>query len=440
MLKKITKENINNINNSSFRNYAQLFTDIEGDTLEGIKSFGLSLNQSNKLNEREKRMEKLRDKNATFRNDNKSIFINRISSACKACQTGTGSYTSFISLNCHRDCYFCFNKNQEDYTFYMNHKKDINKELTYLVESGFDLGHLALTGGEPLLFKKETVDFFRLANEISPSTFTRLYTAGDLITEDVLQQLKETGLNEIRISIKIDDSLKRRQRVLEKIELAQEYIPYVLVEMPVIPGTIQEMKELLIYLDDMEIFGINLLEFCFPLVNAKSFRDQGFTLKNPPYEIYYNYWYAGGLAVAGSEELCFELVEFAIDEDLKLGVHYCSLENKFTGQIYQQNHNQQMGYTYHFSSRDYFFKTVKAYGDDKEIVKAQLEEVDIPFIIDDDHDFIQFNVNAINLLQGEDLELAVTSNVIEKRMNENIVKEVSIDWTTPSLFEESDIN
>lgn len=440
MLKKITKENISNIKNHSFRNYAQLFTDIEENTLESIQSFGLPFEQNNNLDKKEKKLSKLREKEATFRNNNKSIFVNRISSACEACQTGTGSYTSFISLNCHRDCYFCFNKNQEDYTFYLNHKNDVNEELSYLIESGYELEHLALTGGEPLLFKEETINFFRLAQELSPNTFTRLYTAGDLITDEVLQQLKEAGLNEIRISIKMEDPLKRRQRVLKKIELAQKYIPYVLVEMPVIPGTLQEMKELLLDLDNMGIFGINLLEFCFPLVNSQSFKDKGFTLKYPPYEIYYNYWYAGGLAVAESEELCLELVEFAIDENLSLGVHYCSLENKFTGQIYQQNHDQQMNHTYHFSSRDYFYKTVKAFGNDKEVIRVQLEEIGIPFFMDDNHDFIQFPVHAIKLLKRNDVELAIISNVIENRMNEDVVREVSVNWTTPSLFESKDID
>ena len=49
--------------------------------------------------------------------------------------------------------------------------------------------------------------------------------------------------------------------------------------MPVIPGTIEEMKELLLDLEELDIFGINLLEFCFPLENAKAFPGKGFRSK-----------------------------------------------------------------------------------------------------------------------------------------------------------------
>ena len=61
------------------------------------------------------RREHLRALGATFRNDDKSIVVNRISPACEACQLGVGSATFFISLRCHRSCFYCFNPNQEDY-------------------------------------------------------------------------------------------------------------------------------------------------------------------------------------------------------------------------------------------------------------------------------------------------------------------------------------
>ncbi|WP_267900365.1 hypothetical protein [Lentibacillus cibarius] len=40
----------------------------------------------------------------------------------------------------------------------------------------------------------------------------------------------------------------------------------------------------------------------------------------------------------------------------------------------------------------------------------------------------------------DDVELAVVSNVVESRMNGDVVREVSVDWTTPLLFEAQDIN
>src|SRR5699024_8363953 len=115
MLTKITKENTHTIKNESFRNYAKVFVDIEKDTLESITSFGLHFEAHNEPTEKQRKLARLKMKKAIVRNNSKSVYVNRISSACEACQTGTGIYTSFISLNCHRDCYFCFNKNQDDY-------------------------------------------------------------------------------------------------------------------------------------------------------------------------------------------------------------------------------------------------------------------------------------------------------------------------------------
>ena len=48
-------------------------------------------------------------------------------------------------------------------------------------------------------------------------------------------------------------------------------------------------------------------------------------LYTSPFPVLYDYGYAGGLPLAGSELLCLELLEYALDEGLSLGVHYLSL-------------------------------------------------------------------------------------------------------------------
>ena len=164
-----------------------------------------------------------------------------------------------------------------------------------------------------------------------------------------------------------------------------------------------------------------------------------FNLKNPPYDVYYNYWYAGGLAVDGSEQHCLELVDFAIKQNLKLGVHYCSLENKFTGQIFQQNHHQDLGETYTFSERDYFFKTAKAFGKDIKKVKEILEQNHVAFEMNSQFDYIQFPIKSIEKLRKNNIDIVISSNVVEFDGKDNNIREVKIEWTTPVLFETSDI-
>lgn len=422
--------NITNIKNKKLQNYMAIYNDIQQLTLEHISNFGLPLEKQNHQKEEYfNKISLLNEKGALIRNNCKSVVSNgKLSSACEACKTGTGSYTSFISLKCHRDCYFCFNENQDNYQFYLKNQKNADKELTDLIEQGVNLTHLALTGGEPLLHPEETIRFFRLAREITPHSHTRLYTTGDLLTAELLQELKEASLDELRFSIKLEDSLQKQKHILRKIELAQQYIPTVMVEMPVMPGTKERMQELLIELDQLNIFGINLLELCFPFRNAQVFKDKGFELKNPPYDVYYNFWYAGGLAIAESEKLCLELVDFAIEQNLTLGVHYCSLENKFTGQIYQQNFDAKMDKTYRFSEEDFYFKTAKVFGVDQNKVKPILKKYNFPFTMNKEYDFIQFPLNAIELLRSLDIEILISSNVVENDPEGGInIREVHVE-------------
>ena len=148
-----------------------------------------------------------------------------------------------------------------------------------------------------------------------------------------------------------------------------------MVEMPVGPHDGSAMKELLVRLDEMGVRGVNLLEFGFPLCNAEAFAQRGLKLRQNPYPILYNYWYAGGLPIAGSEAECLELMRFAAGRGLKIGVHYCSLDNKNTGQIYQQNKGFLLDKAFaaahgwlHFDEGDYFLKCVKAVGNDASTV------------------------------------------------------------------------
>ncbi|WP_070120873.1 radical SAM protein [Bacillus marinisedimentorum] len=432
----LTRKQMEHSRNKALLNYLDIYDTVEKSTLKHIEQFGLPFENESGSTVKENRVRQLKENGAFFRNNDKSILNrNRISSACEACQTGTGSYTSFVSLKCHRDCYFCFNKNQDNYHFYLQHTKNVNGELESILNQGTKLTHLALTGGEPLLHAEEAISFFELANRRAPGVHTRLYTAGDLLTEEILQRLKDAGLNEIRFSIKMEDQHSKQKHILRQIGLAKKYIPDVLVEMPVIPGTGEAMKELLCDLEELGIFGINLLEFCFPLENPKPFKDRGFSLKNPPYEVYYNFWYAGGLAVAESEALCHELVQFAIEQDFEMGVHYCSLENKFTGQIYQQNHDQTLDATYTFSQHDYYFKTAKVFGKDKRSVRKTLEKRNMPFIDNTEYDFLQFSVEAIPLLRHKDIDVIISSNVIETARYERSIKEVNLELADVKEFE-----
>jgi pyruvate formate-lyase activating enzyme-like uncharacterized protein len=435
MILNVTEATLPQIKNASLREYAKKYVQIYQDFMEQLPSTGLEIEAEDTTAAVSQKIMSLRKKGAAVRNSDKSIYVNRISPACVACQTGIASSTFFISLKCHRDCFYCFNPNQEKYKYYRTHVRDTVSELAELHRVNPRMEHLALTGGEPLLYKDETYHFFEHARKLYPQAYTRLYTSGDHVDRPALQSLQAAGLKEIRFSIRMHDLAKGNRRTFDNISLAREFIPNVMVEMPVLPDTLDEMKEVLVELDRLGIFGINLLEFCFPLNNPEAYRQKKYKIKARPFRVLYDYWYAGGLPIAGSESICLDLINFTLEKGLKIGVHYCSLENKHTGQIYQQNSGHKLPRRIYFSRKDYFLKTAKVFGEDISGVQQCFDKTGYrDYLISEGQDYLEFHIDQLSRLKKMEIEIGISSNVIETRENEMILRELKVDVTTPQKF------
>ena len=370
------------------------------------------------------------------RNRGASLVYGELCGACDACRTGMGSYTGILSLMCHRNCFFCFNPNQEEFGEYADAMKDWRGELQRLHRRSPDMRYIALTGGEPLLHREDCAEYFRTARMLWPEASLRLYTSGDLLDESMLEQLREAGLEEIRFSIKPDDTPERSEKVWRNMALARDRLPRVMVEMPVMPDAGEEMTALLARLDAMGIFGINLLELCFPYHHAEAFRQRGYALRWPPYRTLYNFWYAGGLPVDGSELLALKLLESAARNGYRLNVHYCSLENKHFGQVYQQNLGAaRTDPTYVMSEKDFYLKTVKVFGRDvreaERLFRAR-QRTDWRT----ERDYLQCSPACAALLRKKDMELGISYNIREFRDGEPVIRELRIDPVHASEFGE----
>jgi len=436
MISDITRDTLSCIRNPKLAAYASMYVDIYDDFMRQVEATGVEIDTEDHRREAGAMAERLRRRGAIFRNDDKSIYINRISPACIACQKGINSQTFFLSLRCNRNCFFCFNPNQEGYEFFQQRLRDCRKELEQIRAAGQTLEYVGLTGGEPLVHRKQVMEFFTHARELFPGVHTRLYTNGDLADKETLQELRAAGLHEIRFSIRMHEHEAQQRFTLNRIALAREYIPAVMVEMPILPDTLDAMKGVLVELDRLGIYGMNLLEFCYPLVNAKTFRAKSYKIKNPPYRVLYNYWYAGGLPVSGSELACLSLMEFALDRGLRMGLHYCSLENKHTGQVYQQNVGRKVPPVFYFSPKDFFLKSAKVFGKDVAPVRRRLDRIGYrDYHIDGERGCLEFHVQLIRELAPLDVEVGVTYNVVEDRSDGRYIRELKISLTTPTLFD-----
>ncbi len=431
----LNHENLTAVRNPAFRQYAENCLAVYDDFVRQVEQFGLPFAPEREAELRSAR-EKLPCCGVKARNEGASLVLGEVCGACEACRIGIDSYTGIISLMCHRNCFFCFNPNQEEYDSYTHEKKDWEKELRQVRRRQPGLKYVALTGGEPLLHKAEAVEYFRTARTLWPEASMRLYTSGDLLEEETAAVLRDAGVEEVRFSLKLEDTPDGREKVYRAMELAKAYFPRVMVEMPVLPNAETEMHEILDRLEAMGIFGINLLELCFPYHNAEAFRERGYRLRYPPYRTLYNFWYAGGLPVDGSELLALKLLEYAAERGFRLNVHYCSLENKHFGQVYMQNLGAAaQDRSFVMSEKDFYLKTVKAFGKDisraERIFRAH-QRTD--YHVDRERGFIQFSPDCALLLKKTDLQLGISYNIREFRDGESVIRELRLDLEEAADF------
>lgn len=398
-----------------------LYRSIESDCLRMFEGTGVTFApEYDGADEVAELMAALVDRGARIRNGGVSVVLGRMSRACAACTGPCVSRSFAVTNNCHRDCYYCFNPNQEDFAYYCEHLFPWRKQLDDLAAEEEPPACVALTGGEPLLEKDEALSFFRRAGELFPDAHLRLYTSGDLLDRAYLIELRDAGLDEIRFSVKQDDPARLRDRVFENMVLAREIIPSVVVEMPVIPGTEDYMRDLLVRLDGIGIDGINLLEFVYPMWNWGVYDSQGMTLRNPPFRVYYDYSYAGTLAVQGSEALSLRLMLWAYDEGLRFGMHYCSLANKHRAQIRNINEPYaRVDSRYAFDYADFFLKTALVFGRDRLAVRRRLEELGCTEYVEDvANDLLFFHPRWIDPLvfsrvwEDGEARICISTNVI----------------------------
>lgn len=372
--------------------------------------------------------ERLQRAGAQFLNAGASVLYGWQSRACVEC-TGTGGSETFsTTFKCHRDCYFCFNYNVADYERFVREDCPWEEGLAASKEQFDSLAAIGLTGGEPLLVLDQSLEFLRRARSEYPQAHLRMYTSGDLLTENAAAQLRDVGLDEIRFSVKQDDPADRQQQVLDAMALARRCIPSVMVEMPVIPGTRERMLELMDAWARIGIDGVNFLEFCFPFNNWDAYEARGFEIRNPPFDVMYDYGYSGGLPVAGSEQLALQLMLHGIETGVPYGMHYCSLDNKHRSEMRQRNERGSgLHPCYSFDEGDFFLKCGKVFGRDIDPAFDALRGAGCESFLDlPEEKSLCFPLAYLGALEDADVAPAVSFNVLQQDESGLALQEVDL--------------
>ncbi len=176
-----------------------------------------------------------------------------LSPGCTHCIEGDWA-CNFINRLCNRDCFFCKRSHRmlkeepepETSGYSFTHTSE---HICYL--KTFNIRGVSFSGGEPLLVRDRLLEHVRaVRREFGDSMHIWMYTNGDLADDDVLRQLQQAGLDEIRFNI------AAREYDLSPVILAKKYIPVVTVEIPCIPEDLEKLKSLL---PVMEKEGVNFL-------------------------------------------------------------------------------------------------------------------------------------------------------------------------------------
>ncbi len=425
-----------------------LFEDLKAE----MTRIGLAVDEYNYDDRLQPRLEYLRKKAVIFRNNDKSIYINRISPSCIACEKGIGEIILDMAPSCQRECYHCLN----DVSSIPEGQANDTIAVIDAFASHHEIHSFGLTGGEPLLYRRQAIASLRHVHESFPNAHKRLHTSGDFVDADLLGALREVRLDEIRFSIREAD-FEDWSRFKEKLLLAKQHIPRVLVETSMIPGTLERMKAILRQLDEIDIFGINLCEYCYCMHHTEEPAKRPYRVRFPPFRIpYFSRMHHTGIPIARSDLESYDLLRFALETGMKIGLHYCSLENRRTSLIYALNHDLRDDPIGVFSERDFYVKSAMACGEEDVIrVLKVLKEKDIEAhrLVDGPVRCLEFPVRLIPLLRGMNIQLGIASAVMEpaglpvgnlsdrtaagigSHPPEKAKRVVKVDFTSPDLFD-----
>lgn len=249
-----------------------------------------------------------------------SYLIGSLSKGCRLCVQGK-KLVFLITGLCGRKCYYCPLSEQKKFKdvvyadeWPIKEDKEILEEIRLCNSRG-----AGITGGDPLIVFNRTLRYIKLFKRKFGKRFhIHLYAPTELITREKLSRLHKAGLDEIRIH----PNFLANKKDWNKIRLAKEFDWDITVEIPVIPGKEKEIKDLILFLDEIKINFLNLNELEMSETNADYLLKRGFHCKD---KISYG--------VKGSEELALRLLKWVKKNNVRLNVHYCTSRLKNSVQL-----------------------------------------------------------------------------------------------------------
>jgi len=218
----------------------------------------------------------------------------------------------FITGKCNANCFYCpTSQTHDDLPTTQNLSFESPSAYAEYVNH-FQFKGVGFSGGEPFLVYDRVVSFLKkLRKKCAPDLYVWLYTNGILVDEVRLKKLASLGLNEIRFDIGATNFS------LDKVKMAKGIIENVTIEIPAIPEELKRMKLLLPEMIKAGVSNLNLHQLRLTKYNAPKLlkRDYTYVADERP-------------LVLESEIMALELIKYAKESQLEIGINYCSFNFK----------------------------------------------------------------------------------------------------------------
>jgi pyruvate formate-lyase activating enzyme-like uncharacterized protein len=296
---------------------------------------------------------------AVFSANASKLAGNNLSPGCRSCLEGNWSCL-FITGNCNCRCFYCPTAQDvggDPGTNNLDFPK-VDDYVDYLARFGFN--GASISGGEPLLVLEKSLKYLRtMRRRLGDGVHLWLYTNGTLLTADIARRLRDAGLDEIRVDIGATGY------ALDQVQLAVGIIPHVTVEIPAIPEEAEQMQQKLVEMADCGVNYLNLHQLRLTNHNYLHLAGRGYT-----------FLHGESVTVLESELTALELLRSSLDQQLALGVNYCSFvyKNRFQGAAGRRRAGAQIAKNYEEVTAAGYLRSLCLSGS-REDVQRQVERL-----------------------------------------------------------------
>ena len=243
--------------------------------------------------------------------ERRTLYTRRLPPGCRGCLGGKGT-NAFVTGKCTRDCFFCFNQKPRKDELVVHGIRLAEPEEAPEIVRRYGLRSVGVSGGEPTLRPERLLRLVRALRTLPFRVRIDLYTNGDRLSDELLSQLKDAGLDALRFN------LVAREFDTEPLERAMGWFDETAVEVPVVPERLPEMRDMVLRLDALGVPFLNIHELFACRENSARVAEQG-------------YGSEGGTGdalqwepVAAGDEAALSLLLFALENTARLSVYYCS--------------------------------------------------------------------------------------------------------------------